>query len=139
MLFADLYDVVFACSVMGGAVLYLVGGAACIWYRRLSRWLTLVAIGLFGQSITGLCPTLSAGIVRRGELNTDLGSMFLAFSVWAVLMTALIVSGLIMTFVDLKRRMRTLREAVELRGREPWAEVGELWRPPQGGSHDIQR
>jgi len=137
---ADLLGGVFACAIVGGAVLNFVGGAACIWYRRLSRWLALVTIGLFGQAITGLCPTMSAGIVLRGNLNTDLGGMFLVFLVWSVLMTALIVSGLIMTCADLKRRMRKLREAAaDLQDREPLVEAGELWRPPQGDSHDIQR
>jgi hypothetical protein len=131
---------VFVCVIVVLPVLNIAGAIACIWYRRLSRWLALVMIGMFGQSITWLCPIMSAAMVRRGELGSDLGGMIIGFSVWAVLMTALIVSGLIMTCGDLQQRLRKLRERLsDVQDRQPLVEAREHWRSRQGDSHDIQQ
>jgi hypothetical protein len=124
-------------------VMATVCGVVCIVYRRLSAWLTLVALGFLGEAFLGIVDRAFWFVVLRdSELSshTVLQLFSLGSTFGYILGLFLIMLGLVLGLSDIQRRMSRLREATgEMRDRMPAQEAREPWRPRQEGSPDIQR
>ncbi len=118
-------------------------GIVCLAYRRLSPWLTLVALGFLGEAAVGIAERAfafwffqiserpSLDFLRLYQLGSTLGY---------ALAVALLTLGILPALGDISRRVSRLRDAPgDARDRTPAPEARETWRPRQDDSRDIQR
>jgi hypothetical protein len=127
-------------------LLAIICGIVCAVYRRLSSWLTLVALGFFGEAVLGIADRLFNllffQVIEASEMPVrDVLLVYhLSSTLGHVLAVFLLTLGIILALGDISRRMSRPRDmAVDARDRPPALEAREAWQPRQEGSQDIQR
>jgi hypothetical protein len=119
----------------------LAAACVCVFYRRLSPGLWMLAIAFAFQAVlSGVNQTLFL-LMRQDVLSDNYLTLVYVFDGAVDLFAGMLcIGGLIWTFADLKRQLSLLRRINRSEQSRRWLpdDAAEGWQRPPRDSHDIQ-